>query len=90
MAEYEKIKRPIDKKSGQPIEPAHKFEVNLEGDSFTKEKYVTCRAQLLRYSHRAGMMFFSSINCKSTKIPPRAGRNKLSSGSSAVALIARF
>ncbi|ETI19620.1 hypothetical protein G647_09454 [Cladophialophora carrionii CBS 160.54] len=38
-AEYDKISRPKDKRTGNPIEPAHKFEVNLEGDSFTKEKY---------------------------------------------------
>ncbi|EXJ82632.1 arginine-tRNA-protein transferase [Capronia epimyces CBS 606.96] len=39
QAESNNIKRPFDRKTGQPIEPAHKFEVNLEGDSFTKEKY---------------------------------------------------
>ncbi|OCT54209.1 arginine-tRNA-protein transferase [Cladophialophora carrionii] len=38
-AEYDKISRPKDKRTGNPIEPAHKFEVNLEGDTFTKEKY---------------------------------------------------
>ncbi|KAJ9614145.1 Arginyl-tRNA--protein transferase 1 [Cladophialophora chaetospira] len=38
-AEYDNVKRPTDKKSNKPIEPAHKFEVNLEGDNFTKEKY---------------------------------------------------
>jgi arginine-tRNA-protein transferase len=43
-AEYTNVKRPVDKKTGKPIEPAHKFEVNLEGDSFTKEKYVTFSA----------------------------------------------
>ncbi|KIW63300.1 hypothetical protein, variant 1 [Phialophora macrospora] len=38
-AEYDNISRPGDKRTGNPIEPAHKFEVNLEGDSFTREKY---------------------------------------------------
>ncbi|KIW26049.1 uncharacterized protein PV07_09178 [Cladophialophora immunda] len=38
-AEYDNVKRPVAKKTGVPIEPAHRFEVNLEGDSFTKEKY---------------------------------------------------
>ncbi|EHY60329.1 Arginyl-tRNA--protein transferase 1 [Exophiala dermatitidis] len=38
-AEYDKLQRPLDKKTGRRIEPAHKFEVNLEGDSFSKEKY---------------------------------------------------
>ncbi|KIW77372.1 hypothetical protein Z517_09818 [Fonsecaea pedrosoi CBS 271.37] len=38
-AEYDNVKRPVGKKTGVSIEPAHRFEVNLEGDSFTKEKY---------------------------------------------------
>ena len=37
-AEYDNIKRPVGKKSSKPIEPAHKFQVNLESDSFTEEK----------------------------------------------------
>jgi arginyl-tRNA---protein transferase len=36
--EYSNIKHPEDKKASKTIEPAHKFEVNLEGDGFTKEK----------------------------------------------------
>lgn len=39
-AEYDIVKKPVGKKSGKPIEPAHKFEINLEGDNFTKEKSV--------------------------------------------------
>ncbi|EXJ54158.1 hypothetical protein A1O7_09495 [Cladophialophora yegresii CBS 114405] len=38
-SEYDKISRPKDERTDKPVEPAHKFEVNLEGDSFTKEKY---------------------------------------------------
>lgn len=38
-AEYDRIPKPVGRKSGQPIEPAHKFEVNLEADSCTKEKH---------------------------------------------------
>lgn len=37
-AEYSKLPRPKGQKSDQPIEPAHKFEVNLESDASTKEK----------------------------------------------------
>lgn len=37
-SEYTIIKRPKGK-SGKPIEPTNKFEVNLESDSFSKEKY---------------------------------------------------
>jgi len=38
-AEYDNVKRPVNKKTGKLIEPTHKFEINLEGDSCTKEKY---------------------------------------------------
>lgn len=40
-AEYDTVKKPVGKKTGKPIEPAHKFEINLEGDNFTEEKFVT-------------------------------------------------
>ena len=36
--EYDNVNRPKDKKTGLPIEPAHKFDISLETDSFTKEK----------------------------------------------------
>ncbi|KIW41779.1 hypothetical protein, variant 2 [Exophiala oligosperma] len=38
-AEYSLVQRPRNKNTDKPIEPAHKFEVSLEGDSCTKEKY---------------------------------------------------
>ncbi|KAL9104188.1 MAG: hypothetical protein Q9163_000840 [Psora crenata] len=38
--EYGNVKRPIDICSKKPIEPAHKFEVILEDDSYTAEKYA--------------------------------------------------
>ncbi|EEA26558.1 hypothetical protein EYB25_003790 [Talaromyces marneffei] len=38
-AEYSNLKRPIDPKTKQPIEPAHKFEVSIEGDSISQRKY---------------------------------------------------
>ena len=38
-AEYDRLPRPTDKKTKQPIEPAHKLEVSLEADSCTKEKH---------------------------------------------------
>lgn len=44
-AEYENLPKPTGKKSQKPIQPAHKFEVSLEGDSFTKEKHQV----LLKY-----------------------------------------
>ncbi|KAL9640229.1 MAG: hypothetical protein Q9164_000416 [Protoblastenia rupestris] len=39
-AEYANVKRPIDLRTKEPIEPARKFEVNLEADSYTAEKYA--------------------------------------------------
>lgn len=39
-AEYSNVPRPRGEKSGESIEPAHKFEVSLEADSSTKEKYI--------------------------------------------------
>lgn len=37
-AEYANLKRPIDPKTKRPIEPAHKFEVTIEGDSISQRK----------------------------------------------------
>lgn len=34
------MKKPIDKRTKESIEPAHKFEVTLEPDQFTKEKLM--------------------------------------------------
>lgn len=36
--EYGNLKRPIDPSTKRPIEPAHKFEVNLESDSLSLSK----------------------------------------------------
>lgn len=40
-AEYAHVKRPIDPSTKRPLEPAHRFEVNLEGDSLSQAKYVS-------------------------------------------------
>ncbi|KAK2806571.1 Arginyl-tRNA--protein transferase 1 [Onygenales sp. PD_10] len=37
--EYANVKKPIDPKTKKPIEPAHRFEVNIESDSFSQAKY---------------------------------------------------
>ena len=37
--EYENVKRPIDPTTKKPLEPAHKFEVNLEADSSSEAKW---------------------------------------------------
>lgn len=44
-AEHDKLPRPVAKKTNKTIEPAHRFEVNLEADSCTKEKHDV----MLRY-----------------------------------------
>lgn len=38
--EYINVKKPVEKWTKEPIEPAHKFEVTLEPDLFTKEKLM--------------------------------------------------
>lgn len=37
--EYRNVKRPIDPETKRPLEPAHRFEVNIEGDSVSQAKY---------------------------------------------------
>jgi hypothetical protein len=39
-SEYANLPRPIDPKTKKPIEPAHKFEVTIEGDSLSQRKSV--------------------------------------------------
>jgi arginine-tRNA-protein transferase len=38
-SEYSNVKRPIDPATKRPLEPAHRFEVNLEGDSVSQAKF---------------------------------------------------
>lgn len=38
-SEYSHVQRPIDPKTKRPLEPAHRFEVNLEGDSVSQAKF---------------------------------------------------
>ncbi|KAG2413432.1 hypothetical protein HFD88_002621 [Aspergillus terreus] len=42
-AEYSRVKRPIDPKTKKYLEPAHRFEVNLEGDSISEAKFELFR-----------------------------------------------
>lgn len=48
--EYINVKRPVDKRTKEPIEPAHKFEVTLEPDLFTKEKLMLMNNRLEAHS----------------------------------------
>lgn len=38
-SEYSHVKRPIDPATKRPLEPAHRFEVNIEDDSISQAKY---------------------------------------------------
>lgn len=38
-SEYNNIKRPIDPATKRPLEPAHRFEINIEGDSVSQAKF---------------------------------------------------
>ncbi|PLB55707.1 Arginyl-tRNA-protein transferase [Aspergillus steynii IBT 23096] len=38
-AEYSNVKRPLDPKTKKLLEPAHRFEVNIEGDSISQAKF---------------------------------------------------
>ncbi|KAL4803532.1 arginine-tRNA-protein transferase [Aspergillus unguis] len=38
-AEYSNVKRPIDPKTKKTLEPAHKFEINIEGDTVSQAKF---------------------------------------------------
>ncbi|KAJ5089767.1 hypothetical protein N7532_008451 [Penicillium argentinense] len=42
-SEYSHVKRPIDPSTKRAIEPAHRFEVNIEGDSASQAKYELFR-----------------------------------------------
>ncbi|KAJ5773007.1 Arginine-tRNA-protein transferase C-terminal [Penicillium paradoxum] len=39
LSEYDNVKRPIDPATKRPIEPAHRFEVTIEGDSVSQAKF---------------------------------------------------
>lgn len=43
LSEYQNVKRPIDTRTRESLEPAHKLEITLEPDGFTEEK---CAANL--------------------------------------------
>lgn len=42
------MRRPIDTRTKEPLEPAHKFEVALEPDNFTEEK---CEMPLIQLAY---------------------------------------
>lgn len=42
-SEYSNVKRPVDPATKRPLEPAHRFEVNIEGDSVSQAKFELFR-----------------------------------------------
>ncbi|KAL8742596.1 MAG: hypothetical protein Q9190_004950 [Brigantiaea leucoxantha] len=52
-SEYSYVQRPTDRKTKEAIEPAHRYEVNIEPDTFTEEKYALF-ANYQKYVHREG------------------------------------
>ncbi|KAL4795210.1 arginine-tRNA-protein transferase [Aspergillus venezuelensis] len=41
--EYSNVKKPIDPKTKRPLEPAHRFEINIEGDTVSQAKFELFR-----------------------------------------------
>ncbi|KAL4870114.1 hypothetical protein BDV12DRAFT_184716 [Aspergillus spectabilis] len=41
--EYSNVKRPIDPKTKKPLEPAHRFEISIEGDTVSQAKFELFR-----------------------------------------------
>ncbi|KAL4920157.1 arginine-tRNA-protein transferase [Aspergillus aurantiobrunneus] len=41
--EYDNVKRPTDPKTKRPLEPAHRFEINIEGDTVSQAKFELFR-----------------------------------------------
>lgn len=75
-SEYSLLKRPNSRKTGEPLEPVHKFVVNLEADTFTTEKFdVFLRYQMKihkeddsRWSHASFKRFLcSGLNRKTVR-----------------------
>jgi hypothetical protein len=75
LAESPNVKRPTSPKSGAPIEPAIKFEVNLEADSFSKEKFVLLNNVRTRPLIRADTTSSFATSGKSTRILHQGGKN---------------
>lgn len=74
-AEYSLVQRPRNKNTDKPIEPAHKFEVSLEGDSCTKEKYAnlsSSRAHLINFRYDVFLKYQLQIH----KDPPSRWKEK--------------
>jgi hypothetical protein len=79
-AEYKNLKHPTDPKSKQPIEPAHKFEVTIEEDKYTEEKYgQSLTRRVANSSHTSLDTVYSRITSrKCTKsLSPRYQRPAL-------------
>lgn len=54
-SEYCCVRRPIDTRTKELVEPAHQFEVVLEPDNFTEEK---CGLALIRFAYAVLMTYY--------------------------------
>ncbi|KAJ6160798.1 arginine-tRNA-protein transferase [Penicillium chermesinum] len=76
-AEYSNLKRPIDPATNRPLEPAHRFEVNLEGDSTSQMKhevFVKYQTKIHRdQPSRWKMKDFKGFLCSGIKRSPAPG-----------------
>lgn len=68
-SEYRCVRRPIDTRTKELVEPAHKFEVALEPDSFTEEKF---ELPVIRFAYAVLMICFQirTLRKLSKKGPP--------------------
>ncbi len=67
-SEYQRVERPTDTRTNEPIKPAHRFEVTLEPDSFTEEKCVMSNFRTDEYLIRryTGTSYLSTTSVRST------------------------
>lgn len=85
------MRRPVDTRTKEPIEPAHNFEVALEPDNFTDEK---CEMPLIRLAYAVLILYRTDthslqiIRKRSIMKALLIFREVVSSASSALAYIA--
>jgi hypothetical protein len=84
-SEYCNIKRPIDPSTNTPLEPAHKFEVNLEPDRYSKEKSASHLLLRKCTLTEVGGIFSFAIKHGSIRSHLRGGSNRASNTFSALA-----
>ncbi|KAJ5256579.1 arginine-tRNA-protein transferase [Penicillium angulare] len=78
--EYENLKRPIDPGTKRALEPAHRFEVNIEGDSVSQAKFdLFLRYQMKVHQEdvsRWKIKDFQNFLCSGIKRSPASSTKK--------------